>query len=91
MGGEGLCNPRRSLYGRDLDGGGAVLETHKLLLSDLQLAPLDVVFGVEPLPGVGQGVNRAACSYQARLAASGFPAQRVASSAPHDRRLGAQN
>ena len=40
-----------------LDGDGAVLETHKVLLSDLKLAPLDVVYGVEPLAGVGQ-VNR---------------------------------
>ena len=38
-----------------LDGSGSVLETHKLLFSDLKLAPLDVVYGVEPLGGCRAG------------------------------------
>ncbi len=61
-----------------LDGGGAVLETRKLLLSDLQLAPLDVVFGVEPLAGVGQVSEiEQRVLYQARLGSSGFPRRRA--------------
>jgi hypothetical protein len=75
-----------------LDGGGAVLEAHKLLLSDLQLAPLDVVFGVEPLAGVGQVSEiEQHVLYQARLGANGFPSQarlRVQHARPAD--LGAQ-
>ena len=71
---------------------GAVLETRKLLLSDLQLAPLDVVFGVEPLAGVGQVSEiEQRVLYQARLGSSGFPQQarlRVQHARPAD--LGAQ-
>ena len=59
-----------------LDGAGAVLETRKLLLSDLKLAPLDVVFGVEPLAGVGQVSEiEQRVLYQARLGSNGFPQQ----------------
>jgi hypothetical protein len=75
-----------------LDGGGVVLETHKLLLSDLQLAPLDVVFGVEPLAGVGQVSEiEQRVLYQARLGTNGFASQarlRVQHARPAD--LGAQ-
>ena len=75
-----------------LDGAGAVLETRKLLLSDLKLAPLDVVFGVEPLAGVGQVSEiEQRILYQARLGSSGFPQQarlRVQHARPTD--LGAQ-
>jgi hypothetical protein len=75
-----------------LDGGGAVLETHKLLLSDLTLTPLDVVFGVEPLAGVGQVSEiEQRVLYQARLGSSGLPSQarlRVQHARPAD--LGAQ-
>jgi hypothetical protein len=75
-----------------LDGGGVVLETHKLLLSDLQLAPLDVVFGVEPLAGVGQVSEiEQRVLYQARLGTNGFASQarlRVQHARPAD--LGVQ-
>ena len=75
-----------------LDGSGAVLETHKLLLSDLQLTPLDVVFGVEPLAGVGQVSElEQRVLYQARLGTNGFPSQarlRIQHARPTD--LGAQ-
>jgi hypothetical protein len=75
-----------------LDGSGAVLETHELLLSDLQLAPLDVVFGVEPLAGVGQVSElEQRVLYQARLDSNGFPSQarlRAQHARPAD--LGAQ-
>jgi hypothetical protein len=75
-----------------LDGSGAVLETHELLLSDLQLAPLDVVFGVEPLAGVGQVSElEQRVLYQARLGSNGFPSQarlRAQHARPAD--LGAQ-
>ena len=37
-----------------LDDGGSVVETRKLLLSDLQLAALDVIYGVELQAGAGQ-------------------------------------
>ncbi len=75
-----------------LDGAGAVLETRKLLLSDLALAPLDVVFGVEPLAGVGQiSEIEQRVLHQARLGSSGFPQQsrlRIQHARPAD--LGAQ-
>ena len=75
-----------------LDGAGAVRETRKLLLSDLKLAPLDVVFGVEPLAGAGQVSEiEQRVLYQARLGTSGFPQQarlRVQHARPTD--LGAQ-
>jgi hypothetical protein len=59
-----------------LDGAGALLETRTLLLSDLKLAPLDVVFGVEPLAGVGQVSEiEQRVLYQARLGSGGFPQQ----------------
>lgn len=57
-----------------LDDAGVVTGTRKLLLSDLKLAPLDVVYGVEPLPSAGQVSEieqRALC--QARLGSGGFP------------------
>jgi hypothetical protein len=57
-----------------LDGAGAVLETRKLLLSDLKLAPLDVVYGVEPLAAAGQVSEiEQRVLYQARLGSNGFP------------------
>ncbi len=75
-----------------LDGAGAVLETHAFPLSDLQFAPLDVVFGVEPLAAVGQVSEiEQRVLYQARLGSDGFPQQarlRVQHSRPAD--LGAQ-
>lgn len=59
-----------------LDGAGAVLETRAFSLSDLKFAPLDVVFGVEPLAGVGQVSEiEQHVLYQARLGSSGFPQQ----------------
>jgi hypothetical protein len=75
-----------------LDGAGAVLETRKVLLSDLTLAPLDVVFGVEPLAGAGQiSEIEQRVLYQAHLGSNGFPQQarlRVQHARPAD--LGAQ-
>jgi hypothetical protein len=75
-----------------LDSAGAVNETRKLLLSDLKLAPLDVVFGVEPLAGAGQiSEIEQRVLYQARLGSNGFPQQarlRVQHARPDD--LGAQ-
>jgi hypothetical protein len=69
-----LGNPKKVRCTVEMLDDGAVLETRKLLLSDLQLAPLDVVFGVEPLPGVGQVSEiEQRVLYQARLGASGFP------------------
>lgn len=71
-----------------LDGAGAVVETRKLLLSDLKLAPLDVVFGVEPLAAVGQVSEiEQRVLYQARLGSNGFPSQarlRVQHARPDD-------
>jgi hypothetical protein len=61
-------------------------------LSDLALAPLDVVFGVEPLAGVGQiSEIEQRVLHQARLGSSGFPQQsrlRIQHARPAD--LGAQ-
>jgi hypothetical protein len=72
-----LGNPKKVRCTVEMvDGGGAVLETHKLLLSDLQLAPLDVVFCVEPLASVGQVSElEQRVLHQARLGANGFPSQ----------------
>ncbi|HKU15276.1 MAG TPA: hypothetical protein VJQ52_12850 [Steroidobacteraceae bacterium] len=56
-----------------LDDAGAVLETRKLLLSDLKLAPLDVVYGVEPLAAAGQVSEiEQRVLYQSRLGSNGF-------------------
>ena len=75
-----------------LDDAGGVLETRKVLLSDLTLAPLDVVYGVEPLAGVGQVSEiEQRVLYQARLGSNGFAQQarlRVQHARPAD--LGAQ-
>jgi hypothetical protein len=75
-----------------LDDAGTVLDTRKLLLSDLKLAPLDIVFGVEPLAGVGQVSDiEQRVLYHARLGSNGFPQQarlRVQHARPAD--LGAQ-
>jgi hypothetical protein len=72
-----LGNPKKVRCTVEMaDGSGAVLETHKLLLSDLKLAPLDVVFSVEPLAGVGQVSElEQHVLYQARLGANGLPSQ----------------
>lgn len=71
-----------------LDGAGAVVETRRLPLSDLQIAPLDAVFGVEPLSAVGQVSElEQRVLYQARLGSSGFPSQarlRVQHARPSD-------
>jgi hypothetical protein len=71
-----------------LDGAGTVLETRKFLLSALALAPLDVVFGVEPLAGAGQiSEIEQRVLYQARLGSNGFPHQarlRVQHARPND-------
>ena len=75
-----------------LDNAGTVLDTRKLLLGDLNLAPLDVVYGVEPLAGAGQiSEIEQRVLYQARLGSNGFPQQarlRVQHARPGD--LGAQ-
>jgi len=75
-----------------LDGAGAILDTRKLLLSELKLAPLDVVFGVESSAGAGQTSEiEQRVLYQARLGSNGFPQQarlRVQHARPAD--LGAQ-
>jgi hypothetical protein len=75
-----------------LDGTGAVIETRKLLLSDLQLTPLDIVFGVEPLASAAQVSEiEQRVLYQARIGSSGFPQHarlRVQHARPAD--LGAQ-
>jgi hypothetical protein len=88
-----LSNPKKVRCTVEmLDGAGAVLETRKLPLSDLKLAPLDVVFGVEPLAGVGQVSEiEQRILYRARLGGSGLPQQarlRVQHARPTD--LGAQ-
>ena len=66
-----------------LDGAGAVLETRKVLLSDLTLAPLDVVFGVEPLAGAGQ-ISSAFC-IKPVLAATVSRNRHVCEFSMHDR------
>jgi hypothetical protein len=88
-----LGNPKKTRCTVEmLDSAGTVLGTRRLLLSDLGLAPLDVVYGVEPLAAAGQVSEiEQRVLYQARLGANGFPQQarlRVQHARPAD--LGAQ-
>lgn len=88
-----LGNPKKVRCTVEMvDSAGVVLDTRKVLFSDLKLAPLDVVYGVEPLAGVGQiSEIEQRVLYQARLGSSGFPQQarlRVQHARPAD--LGAQ-
>lgn len=75
-----------------LDQAGAVVETRRLLLSDLKLAPLDIVYGVEPQSSAGQVSEvEQRVLYQVRRGSNGFPQQarlRVQHARPAD--LGAQ-
>lgn len=75
-----------------LDTAGSVLASRKLLLSELKLAPLDIVFGVEPSPGSGQVSEiEQRLLHQSRLGNDGFPHQarlRVQHARPAD--LGAR-
>jgi len=88
-----LGNPKKVRCTVEMvDEAGTVLETCTLLLSALKLAPLDVVYGVEPLAGAGQVSEvEQRVLYQTRLGASGFPQQarlRIQHARPAD--LGAQ-
>jgi hypothetical protein len=56
------------------EASGAVLESRKLLLSDLKLAPLDVVYGVELQVSAGQVSEvEQRVLYQARRGTDGLP------------------
>ena len=84
-----LGNPKKVRCTVELvDAAGAVVETRKLLLSDLKLAPLDVVYGVEPLARTGQVSEiEQRVLYQARLGSNGFTQQarlRIQHSRPAD-------
>jgi hypothetical protein len=71
-----------------LDDAGVVVESRKLLLSDLKLAPLDVVYGVESIARAGQiSEIEQRVLYQARLGSNGFTQQarlRIQHSRPPD-------
>jgi hypothetical protein len=72
-----LGDPRkvRCVVERLAEAGDAVVETRTLPLSALQLAPLDVVYGVDPLPHAGQlSEVEQRVLYEARRGASGLPA-----------------
>lgn len=57
-----------------LDAAGTVVETRKLLLSDLKNTALDVVYDVEALASAGQVTEvEQRVLYQARLGSDGFP------------------
>ena len=89
-----LGDPRkvRCVVERLDDASGGVLESRALRLSELKLAPLDVVYGVELQPNAGQVSEiEQRVLYQVRRGTSGFPAQarlRIQHARPAD--LGAQ-
>jgi hypothetical protein len=88
-----LGNPKKTRCTVEmLDSAGAVLETRKLVLSDLKLAPIDVLYGVEPVAAAGQVSEiEQRVLFQARLGSNGFPQQarlRVQHARPAD--LGVQ-
>ena len=70
-----LGNPKKvRCTVEQLDSNGSVLETHDILLSDLKLAPLDVVYGVELQATAGHSSEiEQRVLNQARLGTHGFP------------------
>lgn len=72
-----LGNPNNVRCTLELVGhDGVVVETRRLPLSDLGIAPLDVVYGVEPLAAAGQVSEIEQCVLnQARRAGDGLPGQ----------------
>jgi hypothetical protein len=76
-----------------VDADGAVAEVHRFMLSDLALAPLDVVYGVDATTGVAPPSGSAPSEieqrvlYQARAMTNGFgaaPGLRVQMARPAD-------
>jgi hypothetical protein len=70
-----LGNPKKvRCTVESLDADGAVIETRKLLLSDLKVTALDVVYEVEALASASQVTDvEQRVLYQARLGSGGFP------------------